>query len=220
MTRMLSFTPEAFFSLFEQYNLAIWPAQFLAYVLGFIALLLAFRPFPLRDRIIGAILAAGWLWIGIVYHYLHFTQINFIAPVFAVLFVLQGLLFAWTLVLRGQVAFRFRPDVFGWTGLAFAAFAMVVYPLLGWLAGHAWPSSPVFGLTPCPTTIFTWGMLLLAQGRTPIHLTVIPLIWLIIGGSAAWLLAVPEDASLPIAGVIACTLIVWKNRLARREAHA
>jgi hypothetical protein len=63
-------------------------------------------------------------------------------------------------------------------------------------------------------------MLLLTQGRTPIHLTVIPLLWSVIGGSAAWLLAVPEDASLPVAAVIACVLIVWKNRLARREAFA
>jgi hypothetical protein len=215
---MLSFTPEVFFSLFEQYNRAIWPGQFLAYGLGFIALLLAFRPFPHRDRIIGAVLAASWLWIGIVYHSQYFTQINFIAPLFAVLFVLQGLLFNWTLALRGLVAFRFRRDLFGWTGLGFAIFAMVGYPLLGWLAGHGWPRSPVFGVTPCPTTIFTWGILLLVAGRTPLHLTVIPLIWSLIGGSAAWLLAVPEDATLPVAALIACVLIVWKNRQAARAA--
>jgi hypothetical protein len=215
---MLSFTPEVFFSLFEQYNRSIWPGQFLAYGLGIIALLLAFRPFPQRDRIIGAVLATGWLWIGVVYHSLYFTQINFIAPLFAVLFVLQGLLFTWTLALRGKVAFRFRPDVFGWTGLGFAIFAMMGYPLLGWLAGHGWPRSPVFGVTPCPTTIFTWGMLLLVAGRTPLHLTVIPLIWSLIGGSAAWLLAVPEDATLPVAALIACVLIVWKSRQAARAA--
>jgi hypothetical protein len=218
MTRMLSFTPDAFFSLFEQYNRAIWPGQFLAYGLGFIALLLTFRAFPQRDRIIGAVLAAAWLWIGIAYHLLYFTQINFVAPAFAVLFVVQGLLFAWTLALRGRAAFRFRPDVFGLTGLGFALFAMIVYPLLGWFAGHGWPRSPVFGVTPSPTTIFTWGMLLLAQGRTPLHLTAIPLIWSLIGGSAAWLLAVPEDASLPLAAIIGFALILRKNRLAARAA--
>lgn len=216
MTRMLSFTPEVFFSLFEQYNRAIWPGQIVAYGLGFIVLIFAFRSFPGRDRIIGAVLAFAWLWIGVAYHLLYFTQINFIAPAFAVLFVIQGLLFAWTLALRGQVAFRFRPDAFGWTGLGFATFAMVIYPLLGWLAGHGWPRSPVFGVTPCPTTIFTLGMLLMVQGRTPLHLTVIPLIWSLIGGSAAWLLAVPEDASLPLAALAAFALILWKNRTAAR----
>ena len=217
MTRMLSFTPEVFFSLFEQYNRAIWPAQFPAYTLGVIALVLAFRPFRQSDRIIGALLAIAWLWIGIVYHYLYFTQINFIAPAFAALFVIQGLLFAYTLVLRGRTAFRFRSDPFGWTGLGLAVFAMLIYPLLGWLAGHGWPRSPVFGLTPCPTTIFTWGMLLMVRGRTPLHLTVIPLIWSLIGGSAALLLAVPEDASAPLAALIGLTLIVWKNRMMGRR---
>jgi hypothetical protein len=218
MTRMLSFTPEVFFSLFEQYNRAIWPGQFLAYGLGFVALLLAFRPFRHSDRLIGAILAAGWLWIGIAYHYLYFTQINFIAPVFAILFIVQGLLFTWTVALRGRATFRFRPNVFGWTGLGLVAFAMVVYPLLGWLTGHGWPQSPVFGVTPCPTTVFTWGMLLLVQGRTPLHLTVTPLIWSLIGGSAAWLLAAPEDALLPLAALLACGLIFWKNRQIQRAA--
>jgi hypothetical protein len=216
MTRMLSFTPEAFFALFEQYNRAVWPAQIVAYGLGIAALLLAFTQSRQRDRIIGAVLAASWLWIGIAYHYWHFAQINFVAPVFAALFVIQGLLFAWTTLLRGRVAFAFRADVFGWTGLGFAIFALAVYPLLGWLAGHAWPRAPVFGVAPCPATIFTWGMLLLAQGRTPWHLTVIPLIWSLVGGSAAWLLAVPEDASLPIAAAVALILIGMKNRTAAR----
>jgi len=218
MSRMLSFTPEVFFALFDQYNRAIWPAQIVAYGLGIVALLFVFRQFPQRDRIIGAILAFAWLWIGLAYHYWYFAQINFVAPVFAALFVIQGLVFAWTLVLRRQVAFRFSADIAGWSGLGLAIFAMVIYPMLGWFAGHVWPRSPVFGVTPCPTTIFTWGMLLLAQRRTPLHLIVIPLIWSLIGGSAAWLLKVPEDASLPLAALIACSLIVWKNRHTARRA--
>jgi hypothetical protein len=103
-------------------------------------------------------------------------------------------------------------------GLAFTLFAMVLYPLLGWLAGHGWPRSPVFGVTPCPTAIFTWGLLLLVHGRTPLRLTVIPLIWSLIGGSAAWLLKVPEDASLPVAALAGFMLILWKNWLAARAA--
>ena len=214
MSRMLSFTPEVYLSLFEQYNRAIWPAQFPAYCLGIIALLLAFRPFPQRDRIIGALLAAAWLWTGVAYHFLYFTQINFVAPVFAALFVLQGLLFTGLLALRGEVTFRFHADLFGWTGLAFALFAIVGYPFLEWFSGHGWPRSAVFGLTPAATTIFTWGMLLLVQGRTPLRLTIIPLTWSLIGGAMAWLLSLPEEASLPITGIAAFALIVWKNRLA------
>jgi hypothetical protein len=212
MTRMLSFTPEVFFALFGEYNLAIWPAQFVAYALGLLTFALIFKPPAWSGRLIAALLAAAWLWIGIVYHYQFFTQINFVAPAFAALFVLQGLLFAWTGVVRGRLAVRFRRDMFGWTGLAFLIFALAAYPLLGWLAGHVWPRMPVFGVTPCPTTIFTWGLLLLVEGRTPLHLVVLPLIWALIGASAAWLLAVPEDLSLLAAGLGGFALVLWKNR--------
>ncbi len=140
---MLPFTTEVFFSLFEQYNLAIWPAQPIAYALALAALAMALRPFAGSGRLIGALLAGLWLWNGVAYHIMHFAQINFWAFGFGALFVLQGLLFAWTLALRGRLAFRFRADLFGWSGLGFAIFAMAIYPLIGWLAGHGWPRAPM-----------------------------------------------------------------------------
>jgi hypothetical protein len=57
-------------------------------------------------------------------------------------------------------------------------------------------------------------MLLMVQGRTPLQLTIIPSIWSLIAGLSAWLLSIPEDASLPLAGVTVCALIIWKNRVA------
>lgn len=209
---MLPFTAEVFFSVFEQYNRAIWPAQVIAYGLGLIALVATFRPAPGSDRLIGAVLATGWVWMGVVYHFGHFATINFIAPLFGVLFVIQGLLFAWTVTLRGKVAFRFGAGVLGWAGLGLAIFAMLIYPIIGWFAGHGWPRTPMFGVAPCPTTIYTMGMLLLTAGRTPLHLVVIPVLWSLIGGSAAWLLGVWEDIALPLAGMGGLCLILWGNR--------
>ena len=58
---------------------------------------------------------------------------------------------------------------------------------------------PTFGL-PCPTTIFTAGVLMLATPRAP-GLSIVPVIWSAIGGSAAFLLGVPADIGLPIAGI-------------------
>lgn len=51
----------------------------------------------------------------------------------------------------------------------------------------------MFGVTPCPTVIFTFGVLLLAKPRLPFWLFVIPAVWAVIGGSAAILLDVRED---------------------------
>ena len=209
---MLPFTADVFFSVFEQYNSAIWPAQIIAYGLGLAAVLLTLRPVSGGGRLIGALLAAAWAWNGAVYHLMHFATINVAAPAFGALFIMQGLLLGWTGAIRGKVAFRFRADPFGWTGLGFMIFAMAVYPLIGWLAGHGWPNAPMFGVAPCPTTIFTMGMLLLTDGRTPLHLVVIPVLWSLIGGTSVWLLNVPEDLALPLAGVGGLCLILWKNR--------
>jgi hypothetical protein len=214
---MLPFSTDAFLGLFATYNDAIWPAQVVAYALGAVALVLAIWPRPGGDRVVAAILAVFWLWTGIVYHGLFFARINFAAPLFGALFAVQGILFGWA-ALRGRLAFRFGGDVTGWAGLGIALFAMAVYPLLGWAAGHVWPRMPVFGVTPCPTTIFTWGLLLLAANRTPVHLVIVPALWSAIGGSAAWLLEVREDLSLPVAAVLGIVLIAAKNRRARRAS--
>jgi hypothetical protein len=62
----------------------------------------------------------------------------------------------------------------------------------------------MFGV-PCPTTIFTAGILMLARPRIW-PLSVIPVLWSAIGGSAAFLFGVAADLVLPIAGL---ALIVY-----------
>jgi len=215
LSRLLPFSAEVFFRLFEQYNAAIWPTQILAYVLGLLLVTLAMlKPRPGGDRIVAAGLGAFWLWTGLVYHILFFANINFMAWAFGALFVCQGLLLLWGGALRGRLRFRFTSTLYGWTGLAFVAFAMVGYPLIGWLVGHGWPRAPMFGVAPCPTAIFTLGMLLLAEPRVPLHLMAIPMLWALIGTIAALVLWVPEDFALPLAAILGLMLAIGKNRAA------
>jgi uncharacterized protein DUF6064 len=217
---MLPFSQDAFFALFEQYNRAIWPAQIVAYVLALAALALAARPVAGAGRTIAAILALAWAWNGAVYHLMFFATINFWADIFGGFFLIQALLLLWTGVIRGRMEFRLGNDTPSWVGAALVLFALAIYPLLGWLLGHAWPRAPMFGVTPCPMTIFTMGMLLLAAGRAPLHLVAIPVLWSLIGGTAAWFLGVTEDLALPVAGVGGLALILAKNRRARGTTRA
>ena len=209
---MLPFGQDAFFALFEQYNRAIWPAQIVAYALALAALALAARPRAGTGRAIAAILAFAWAWNGAVYHLMFFATINFWADIFGAVFVLEALLLLWIGAVRGRLAFSIGHDAVSWIGLALAVFALAVYPLLGWLLGHAWPRAPMFGVTPCPMTIFTMGLLLMSAGRTPLTLVVIPVLWSLIGGTAAWFLGVTEDLALPVAGLGGLALILWHNR--------
>ena len=217
---MVPFTREVFLRLFEHYNAAIWPVQVVAYGLGFLVILLILRPRPGSDRVVAAVLAGSWLWTGVVYHAMTFATINWAGSAFAALFVIQGLLVAWTGTLRGRFRFRFVADFPGWCGLGFVVYAMAVHPLVGWLTGYGWPRAPMFGVAPAPTALFTLGVLLLAAPRVPWHLLAIPVLWTLVGGATAWLLALPQDLVLPLAGASAVGLGIWRNRRSSDRGQA
>jgi hypothetical protein len=206
---MMAFDREAFFALFAAYNDAIWPLQLVAYGLGLVVLAATLWRLPQRGRLVALVLAAMWAWNGAVYHWQYFATINFVAPVFAGFFVAQALLLAGAAV-RGSLRLPARPGLAGWIGIALMLFAMAGYPLWGYLNDDIWPAVPAFGVAPCPTTIFTFGALLAA--RAPWWLFVIPVLWAAVGGSAAWLLAVQQDLSLPAAAVIAVMAALFRRR--------
>jgi hypothetical protein len=213
---MLPFTADVLFSSFEQYNRALWPLPILALVLALAALLLTLRPVRGGDRAIGALLAIAWLWVGVRYHTMQRAAIDFAAPLYGAFFVLEGLLLAWTGAIRGKLAFRFRAGLSGWIGLVLALVATIAWPLADWLWGPGLPSVRLVGLAPAPTALVTLGLLLLIQGRTPLHLTVIPLLWTLVAGATAWILGIPQDFFFPLTGLGALVLILWKNR---RQNH-
>lgn len=214
---MLPFTADVLFSSFGQYNRSLWPLPALAWALGLAAIALTLRPSRHGNLAIGVLLTAAWLWTGIGYHILHFATINFAAPLYGAFFILEGLLLAWAGVLRRTLPFRFRGDVFGWAGLALAIAALALLPFADWLTGHGFQSLRVAGLAPTPTAAFTLGLLLLIDGRTPLQLALVPLLWALVAGATAWILSIPQDVVVAAAGLAAFCLILWKNaRQARR----
>ena len=146
--------------------------------------------------------------MGIMYHLAFFTNINKAAYVFGTLFIVQGAMFAYH---RKHLVFRFHRDVYGITGAVLMVFALVAYPAWSYFNGHDFPASPTFGL-PCPTTIFTLGILLWTDKKCPPLLLVIPFLWSLIGFSAVFLLGMTEDAGLPVAGILSTFLLVRRNK--------
>jgi len=215
----IPFTVEQFFDIFGTYNTAIWPAQVLVYILGILALVLAFRESKLSSRIISGILAFFWIWMGLFYHIVHFRVINPAAWIFGIAFVLQGLLFLLIGTIFERLVFRFISKPLPIIGACFILYAMVIYPLLGISFGHSYPRSPMFGVAPCPATIFTFGILLWATEPVPGYLLIIPLLWAFIGMSAAVNLRVPQDYGLVVAGVLGTVLILFQSRKAKRLAQ-
>ena len=208
----IPFTVEQFFDVFVTYNNAIWPAQVVAYVIGLAAIGLALREGKSSGRIIPLILALFWIWMGVFYHMAHFRRINPLAHIFGLFYVLQGLLFVFVGTIQGKLSFRFKVEPFPLVGACFILYAMVIYPLLGLGFGHFYPRTPLFGVAPCPTTIFTFGLLLWTARPVPPYLLIIPLVWSLIGMSAAVNLGVPQDYGLVVAGILGTVLILIQNR--------
>lgn len=210
------FTIEQFLGVFIVYNAAIWPAQIAAYALGLGAVGAVWSRRPAASRLVPSALGLMWVLNGIGYHFLFFTRINPAAKLFAGLFVVQALLFAVGAVMATGMRFEIGRDLRSFAGAAVIAYAMVIYPILGILAGHGLLAGPMFGVAPCPTTIFTIGMLMLARGAWVIWLSIIPFLWSLVGLAAAVQLGIPEDFGLPIAGFALMTFLTLEALQARR----
>lgn len=212
------FTSDQFFAVFSAYNEAVWPMQVVLFALGLAGAVAALRR-PRTARMILAYLAILWVWMGLAYHWLFFSAINPAAKLFGGTFVIEAVLLAWMATTRRDPRMEPKADLAGITGGVLLGYGLILYPLLGWLFGHRYPAQPTFGL-PCPTTIYTVGMLLWLKGRVPWYVLVIPVAWSVLGMSAVRFFGVFEDAALPLAGVIGATIIVMRNHRMRTAEGA
>jgi Family of unknown function (DUF6064) len=210
MSNSIPFTTQQFFQVFEKYNQTIYPIQFVLISVAVIAIVLAVSRKPSRNKIISGLLGLLWLWAGIVYHLIFFTAISPPAYLFGTLFIFQGLLFLYEGVARNRLSFHPSRRFNGILGAVFIAYALVIYPLIGYRLGRIFPASPTFGV-PCPTIIFTFGLLLWADRHVSLSLLIIPVLWSIVGTSAALNFGVTEDFGLLVAATMGTAAIVQRK---------
>ena len=207
----IPFTIEQFMDVMVNYNLAVWPFQVVLNLLAVVAVIFSFKKFSYSDKINSAILAFLWIWIGVAYHLSFFTSINPAAYFFGVLFIIQGFVFIYSGIFKSQLSFNFTTNSYSVVGAIFILYALLIYPIFGYYLGHIYPESPTFGL-PCPTTIFTFGLLLFTDKKFQKYILIIPFVWSLIGFSAAVNLRVIEDFGLFFAGVIGFILILFRDK--------
>jgi uncharacterized membrane protein HdeD (DUF308 family) len=197
----IPFSRADFFEVFARYNETMWPAQVVLYVLAIVGVASAVRHSKDSGRGAFAVLAILWLWMGLFYHAAFFASINRVARLFAVAFVAQGLIFAGLSAKRDAEPISPQNNFEGWAGGALIFVGLVGYPVLSVLAGHLYPYQPTIGL-PCPTTIFTLGLLIWGWESVPKYALVIPMFWAFIGTTAAFQLGVPEDLLLALSAIV------------------
>jgi hypothetical protein len=194
----LPFTSEQFFDLFVAYNGTLWPAVVALWIASAVIVALRLSASHQHDRWVSALLVAHWMWSALAYHVAFFTRINPAAWLFAALFLGQAVLLFRVGVVQRRLSFA--PWGNAWAPFAWGLIAYsLAYPVINAIDRGSLLGIPTFGL-PCPTTILTAGVLMLATPRGW-SLSVIPVIWAVIGGSATFLVGVYADVALPIAGV-------------------
>jgi hypothetical protein len=210
-----------FFNTLQTYNENLIPMFMITFVLGVIAVFLAFRKGKYSDKFISAILGFLWLWSGFVFFILFFGSVDVVIFGFTlpgmwyfsgVLFVAQGILILLFGVIKSSLSFRFIRDWHCFIGVVLVVYSMAIYPIVGFLTGFIYPRYPVFGIAPCPVTIFTLGLLQWLDKKTSILIAIIPFIWAVLGFMPVLVYSVWADVGLFLSGIIGFPLILMRNR--------
>lgn len=210
----LPFSEREFLDVFVAYNTALWPAAVALWIVSLVVLLLVLRGQRI-DRVVSLLLAVHWAWAGIAYHFAYFASINPAALLFGGIFLFEALLLGWAGLKREPIRYVYKRTARHMIGVVLAVYALA-YPLLAMTLVQPYPYTPTFGV-PCPTTLFTVGLFFMS---TPAlwRLVAIPLLWTVIGGSAAVLLGVVTDFALLGAGVLVITYIIAREVQKRLNA--
>ncbi len=207
---MIPFTTEQFLEVFSAYNRSVFPLQIFLALGAFVAIFFAVKPSKISSKIVAGMLTFLWMWMGIVYHWIFFSEINKLAYLFGILFIVQALIFFFYGVIRDELSFCVRRNFSAFIGTLIIIYGLIIYPILGFVFGHIYPESPTFGL-PCPTTIFTFGLLLWTDRKVLLPILLIPIFWSLVSLSAALSLGINEDFGLVLTGFFASALIIWRN---------
>ena len=206
----LPFTRAEFLDVFGAYNTALWPSVVILWLLTAGFAIPIVRGSRAHDRALSALLAIHWTWSAVAYHAAFFSSINPAAWVFAGLFLLEAALVASLGIFRTRLQFSAPHSVRHLLASVLVVYALA-YPFIVQAEGLKFPRAPSFGV-PCPTTIFTIGVLLTARSL-PWSVTVIPILWAAIAGSSAFLLGVRSDLILFVAaGVLVAYATASSNR--------
>lgn len=196
---MLPYSSETLFSLFGYYNRAVWPAAILAALLGAGVIVRCFSRPRGGGRVPAAVVALAWFWVGLVFHRQYFAPLNFAAPIYSTLFLLQGALVTWFGVIQDRMSPASRRGLAWRVGVTMMIAALVLYPLADAWRGPGWPAVRLFGLAPAPTVLFTFGWLLIGPLRPPRALLVIPLLLALVEAYHAFVLRIPYDVVILLA---------------------
>ena len=200
---------EVFFNNVSTYNVSIFPMQIITLVVAIILTYLLFvRPSTIVNKLIKIYLSFTFVWFVLMFPFEGVFKIGFglVHIVIAILFFID--------IFTAKIEFKF-PETSGkryfMLFLIFSAFAL--YPLIEYMSGHLYPKILLFGVAPCPTTIFSLALLIGAVpkvGKIIFILLIFPAIFS--GLSVPIMLGVWADLLLLVSGIYGLITLIknWK----------
>lgn len=199
---------EQFLSVFKSYNHSVFPMQLIILILGFLTVFAILQKKRNLDKLIGIILAFIWLWAGVVYHLKFFSGINKAPFAFGALFIIQGIIFLSQTFFAKDYKFSYLKDMRGIIGLFLVFFGFILYPIISWITKGTTDLIISAGL-PCPTVIATFGFLALTFTRVKWYVYIIPVLWSLVGISAALNFGIYQDFTMLLAAIV--VIIINRN---------
>jgi hypothetical protein len=203
---------ENWWSISERYNNAIFPVQIVIMVIGVILTYFSFaKPNTRTNNLMNAYLAFTFAWNGIVFFLIFGKELpgTFLG---APLFIIIPVLFAVDIFTK-KTEFKLPNARWHKYSTIFWVLCAFLYPLIGLPLGHRYPRSCMFGVFPCPTTVFALALLVAAIPKVDKKVYILLLIWAIPSvGKCFGVLDLYEDCVLFVAGVYGLIMLVknWK----------
>ncbi|NOT09566.1 MAG: hypothetical protein HOP28_15350 [Gemmatimonadales bacterium] len=202
LSDFLLFSPRAYYRLVEIYNREIWPLQLPLFAIGCSLFALVRRRDLFAARLVAAMLAAAWLWVGIGFEWRQFAQINWFATYVAGGFVLQAALLIWIGVIKGRLSFGQVGRARTALGNGLILLGVIGYPILDLAFGRGVAGIGTFGSMPDPTVAATLGVLFLSSGKPRWILLLIPILSSLLSGAMLYAMQAPDWwVALVVAGM-------------------
>lgn len=208
-----------FLAAFGRADTTAWPMQIVWYAAALAMVGLALWPARRwSSPLICALAAAYCAWIGIGYFAWLSPGIG-LSGVWAAVFTLQAVLLVVAGVARRDLVIRPRWDLSSGMGAVFIAYALIGYPLVGVLGGHALRVVPLFGVSPCATVTFFFGLLLWAVPPAPAYLLLVPLAWALNAAPHNMATGVEVDYGMLAAALVTTGWVIWRDRASGPTWH-
>jgi hypothetical protein len=195
-------------TVFGRGNAAIWPMQLVWYASAAAMIGLAFWPSRRASQLICLLAAAYFAWVGIVF----FGVIDSGMTLWVIAFLLEAILLVVAGIVRRDLVFAPRWNLSSVLGVVFMCYALVAYPIIEMLGGYPLRASPVFGLAPCVTVFFAFGLLLWARPPLPKYVLLLPLAWALQAAPDNIAMGHVPDFPLILVGAVTAGLIIWRDR--------